>query len=62
MNTVTSAVRTFVADENGVTAIEYGLIAAMIAAGLVFGVGLVSTSLREAFTYIQTSITNALKS
>ena len=59
MNTVTSAVRTFVADENGVTAIEYGLIAAMIAAALVLGVGYVTGALNGAFTYIQTKINAA---
>ena len=26
MSTITSAIKTFIADENGVTAIEYGLI------------------------------------
>ncbi|MCS0590728.1 Flp family type IVb pilin [Massilia norwichensis] len=30
MSTFTSAVKTFMADENGVTAIEYGLIAALV--------------------------------
>ncbi|HZV66515.1 MAG TPA: Flp family type IVb pilin [Telluria sp.] len=60
MNTVTSAVKTFVDDENGVTAIEYGLIAAMIAAALVIGVGFVTGALNNAFTYIQTSINNAV--
>jgi pilus assembly protein Flp/PilA len=60
MNTVTSAVKTFVDDENGVTAIEYGLIAAMIAATLVIGVGYVTGALTSAFTFIQTSINNAV--
>lgn len=30
MSTFASAVKTFMADENGVTAIEYGLIAALV--------------------------------
>jgi len=35
MSKFTSAVRTFIADEEGVTAIEYGMIAALIAALIV---------------------------
>lgn len=35
MSTIFSAVKTFVADENGVTAIEYGLIAALIGVAIV---------------------------
>lgn len=36
MSTITSAIKTFIADEDGVTAIEYGLIAALV--GVVMGV------------------------
>lgn len=60
MDTFTSAVKTFVNDENGITAIEYGLIAALIAAGLVVSVGVVSGALSTAFNYIQTQITAAI--
>ena len=60
MNTVTSAVKTFVDDENGVTAIEYGLIAAMIAAALVLGVTVVTGALSNAFGYISTKINAAV--
>ena len=34
MNTITSATKTFLADEGGVTAIEYGLIAALVGIAL----------------------------
>ena len=34
MSTITSAVRTFIADEEGVTALEYGMIAALIAVAI----------------------------
>ncbi len=34
MSTITSAIKTFIADENGVTAIEYGLIAALVGIAL----------------------------
>jgi pilus assembly protein Flp/PilA len=60
MNTVISAVKTFVDDENGVTAIEYGLIAAMIAAALVIGVTVVTGALENAFTYISGKINQAV--
>ncbi|WP_426194788.1 Flp family type IVb pilin [Massilia sp. DWR3-1-1] len=35
MSKIASAVKTFVADENGVTAIEYGLIAALVGVAIV---------------------------
>lgn len=59
MNTIFFAVKTFIDDENGVTAIEYGLIAALIAAALVTGVALVKDGLTDAFTYVKTAITTA---
>lgn len=34
MSTITSAIKAFIADENGVTAIEYGLIAALVGIAL----------------------------
>jgi len=60
MDTFTSAVKTFVHDENGITAIEYGLIAALIAAGLVVSVGFVSGALTSAFNYIKDQVTAAI--
>jgi pilus assembly protein Flp/PilA len=52
MSTFTTAVKTFIQDENGVTAIEYGLIAALIATALVGAVGLVTVALKDGFTSI----------
>ncbi len=46
-------------DRKGVTAVEYGLIAAMIAAGLVTGVGKLTTGLHAAFTTIQNALATA---
>jgi pilus assembly protein Flp/PilA len=39
-------------DEQGVTAIEYGLIAALIALSIIVGAGLVGTNLGALFTTI----------
>lgn len=52
MNTLSTALKQFVNDEDGVTAIEYGMIAALIATALVAGVGVVSGGLTTAFNYI----------
>ena len=42
----------FFKDEDGVTAIEYGLIAALIAVVIILAVTFVGTSLSNTFTYI----------
>jgi pilus assembly protein Flp/PilA len=42
----------FIRDEEGVTAIEYGLIAALIAVFIIASVGLVGTKLAAIFNYI----------
>jgi pilus assembly protein Flp/PilA len=59
MNTFFTAVRQFVRDERGVTAIEYGLIAALMAAAVAAAVGGVGTAISNKFTQIATSITSA---
>jgi pilus assembly protein Flp/PilA len=56
MSTFISAVRTFIADEEGVTALEYGMIAALIAAVIVGVVTDLGTSVETAFTKIATAI------
>ncbi len=57
MNTMIAAARRFAEDEDGITAIEYGLIAAVMAAAIVAAVGGVGTALRTAFQSIATTIT-----
>jgi pilus assembly protein Flp/PilA len=42
----------FVKDESGATAIEYGLIAALIALAIMLGAGALGTSLNDKFTGI----------
>ncbi len=46
-------------DRKGVTSVEYGLIAALVAAGLMIAVPGVVTSIKTAFTTIGTDITPA---
>lgn len=43
------ATRRFIRDEEGVTAIEYGLIAALIAVAIIVAAGLVGTNLEAVF-------------
>lgn len=49
----------FAKDESGATAIEYGLIAALIAVAIIVGAGNIGTQLNSKFTGIATSIQNA---
>jgi len=48
----------FIREEEGATAIEYGLIASLIAVFIITAVGLVGTSLETTFTSISTHLTN----
>ena len=59
---VTSRIQQFLRDESGVTAIEYGILAAAMASavGVIFGSdGAFITALREKFGAIATDITEA---
>jgi pilus assembly protein Flp/PilA len=46
----------FLKDESGATAIEYGLIAALIAAVIIGAVGAIGTSLNNTFTTVQSKL------
>lgn len=46
----------FLKDESGATAIEYGLIAALIAVALITVIGLVGTNLNETFTKVAAGV------
>ncbi len=48
--------KTFRQDESGATAIEYGLIAALIAVVIITGVTAVGTSLSATFATLSTSL------
>lgn len=56
MSTITSAIQAFIADENGVTAIEYGLIAALIGVVMASVAGEVGEKIKDAFEYISTQL------
>jgi pilus assembly protein Flp/PilA len=47
----------FVRDESGVTAIEYGLIAGLIAVVIIVAVTTIGTSLNDKFTSVGTALT-----
>jgi pilus assembly protein Flp/PilA len=53
MSNFTSAFKAFVADENGVTAIEYGLIAALIGVAIATAAGQVGGKLETLFGTIR---------
>jgi len=56
---VANFVQKFVRDEEGVTAIEYGLIAALIAVVIIASVTLVGNGLKNVFTSISGSLASA---
>ena len=52
MSNFISAVKTFATDENGVTAIEYGLIAALIGVAMAAAATTVGEKVQGVFTYV----------
>ena len=53
-------IKKFIREEDGVTAIEYGLIAALIAVVIIAAVTIVGTQLASVFNLIGTALTTAL--
>lgn len=60
MKTFFSAVQAFVADEDGVTAIEYGLIAALIGVVMAGAAVTVGEKVEQAFDDVAAALTTAL--
>ncbi|MBW8898503.1 MAG: Flp family type IVb pilin [Massilia sp.] len=60
MSNFISAVKTFIADENGVTAIEYGLIAALIGVAVAGTAKTLGTDLSSVFSAVSTKLTAAI--
>ncbi|MFC4519351.1 Flp family type IVb pilin [Cupriavidus pinatubonensis] len=59
MQNLTTMLKQFIRDEEGVTAIEYGLIAALIAVVIIASVALVGSQLNITFSKIGSSLTSA---
>ncbi|CAG9165032.1 hypothetical protein LMG23992_00178 [Cupriavidus laharis] len=56
MRTLIAQLKAFQRDDNGVTAIEYGLIAALIAIVIITSLTAIGTSLSNVFSYIATEL------
>ena len=56
MSTFTTAIRTFIQDEDGVTALEYGMIAALIAAVIVGTVSTIGTRVEKGFKLVMDAL------
>ena len=54
-----NALRAFAADESGATAIEYGLIAALLAVGIIAALITLRDSVVSLYTTVATALTNA---
>ena len=53
---MTKLLKTFIRSESGATAIEYGLIAAIVGVGLVAGLGSLKTNLETTFNTVGTKL------
>lgn len=59
MKTLINKTARFIRNEDGVTAIEYGLIAALIAVVIIAAVTIVGTQLNTTFTTVGNTLTGA---
>ncbi len=59
MKTIVKFCQRFIQDESGVTAAEYGLIAALIAVVILASVTIVGTQLNSTFSKIGSALTSA---
>jgi len=53
------SLKQFLADESGATAIEYGLIAALIAVAIIAALNALSGNLQNTFNYVGTQLSTA---
>ena len=56
---MTKFISRFAKNESGATAIEYGLIAALMSVGIIAGITILSTDLQTAFTNLGSTVTTA---
>jgi pilus assembly protein Flp/PilA len=54
--TIMQAIKNFINDEAGVTAIEYGLIAALVGVGIIVGAAFLGVELNDLFNDIGTKV------
>lgn len=59
MKTFKTAVQAFIADEDGVTAIEYSLIAALVGVAMIGAAKTLGGEIGKAFKYVSDALTNA---
>ena len=59
MKTIFAAVQAFVADEDGVTAIEYGLIAALVGVGMTVAASALGDEISETFDAVVAKLSAA---
>jgi pilus assembly protein Flp/PilA len=59
MNTLKQKLQSFLADEQGATAVEYGLMIALIAAVILTAVNLLGIELNTKFTTVKEAVKNA---
>lgn len=59
MKKIIETVRNFSNDESGATAVEYGIMVALIAAVIIVAVGNVGTKVNDAFETVDTAMTPA---
>lgn len=60
MKTISTAVQTFFADEDGVTAIEYALIAALVGVGVAAAAKALGGGISAAFNNVVARLANAV--
>ena len=62
MKSPTYPIVRFISDETGVTAIEYGLLGALIAVAIIAAVAATGTALTAMYTTWSTAVSNAIQS
>jgi pilus assembly protein Flp/PilA len=60
MSRIIEKIAWFVQDQDGVTAIEYGLIAALIAVGIILALSTIGGDLKDVFSTIASSLDSAV--
>jgi pilus assembly protein Flp/PilA len=58
---MTNFIKNFMADESGATAIEYGLIAALIALAIIGGVSALGSNLNKSFEDLGSAVSTEVK-